>query len=208
MKFNSILLDLDGTLVDSAPDLAFALNQTLLKNNKTQKNFIDIRKLVSKGGKELIKFGFEIDELEPNFKIYHQQLLNIYKENIAKYSTLFIDIDFLNGFEKWGIVTNKPTELTHILLDKFNLKPDIVVCGDSLANNKPHPEPVLFALQKMIGATVFVGDDIVDIQAGKSAGLKTIAVNYGYGIPNKNWDYDFLVDSPKDLYQFGKIQTS
>jgi phosphoglycolate phosphatase len=202
MKFNAFLFDLDGTLVDSAKDLAFALNQTLLQHNKPAKDFAEIRSLVSQGGKALIKFGFGIAESDKNFASYHAQLLATYTQHIATQSELFIDRAFLNSVE-WGIVTNKPENLTHLLLDKLQLSPTVVVCGDTLDENKPSAKPVLFAASKLTDKNiVFVGDDIVDCQAAKNANIPSIAVSYGYGKPNKSWEYDFLINTPQEIYQF------
>ncbi len=198
MKFNTLLFDLDGTLVDSAPDLASSLNSVLAKYNKKSKKFVDIRALVSKGAKELIKFGFNIDEKNKKFNYYHQELLTIYENNIAKNSQLFAGAnDIINLLDNWGIVTNKSTKLTKLLLKKLKLKPDILVCGDTLNVNKPNPKPILYAIEKLnINSKncAFIGDDIIDIKAGNDAKITTIAVSYGYSKPNKNWHYDYVIN--------------
>jgi len=102
----------------------------------------------------------------------------------------------------WGIVTNKPENLTHLLLEKLRLKPDVVVCGDTLEHNKPHPAPLLYACSQLATTPqqcLFVGDDKNDILAGQSANIKTVAVSYGYGKIEPDWNYDYLIDKPSDL---------
>lgn len=206
MKFDTMLFDLDGTLVDTAPDLALALNHTLFKNGYPEKDFKDIRGLVSRGGKELIKLGFKIDEKNINFNKYHQQFLEFYQNNIAINSQLFSEMDsIIDSLKYWGIVTNKPTNLATSLLKKLSLNPDILVCGDSLKYNKPHPKPILFAMQKLgVKNCAFVGDSIVDMQAANSANITAIAVSYGYETPQKNWKYHHLISQPIELKQWIK----
>lgn len=207
MAINTILFDLDGTLVDTAADLAYALNLLLSENNVEKKSYEDIRSLVAFGGKALVGMGFDCDELHPEFAKRHQRLLQIYTNNIDKHSATFAGIDALMVFIKkreilWGIVTNKPENLTHLLLNKLDIKPDIVVCGDTLKYNKPHPAPLLYACARLAVDPVsclFIGDDKNDMIAGKSAGIKTVAVSYGYGKVANDWDYDYLINHPKDI---------
>jgi Predicted phosphatases len=137
MKVNTILFDLDGTLIDTAPDLAYALNTLLEEYGLSEKLYEKIKPLVALGGKALIKFGFECDENHPDFAHRHQRILSIYTDNIDKYSKTFNGIDELIKVIKnrkmfWGVVTNKPENLTHLLLKKLKLNPDVVVCGDTL----------------------------------------------------------------------------
>ena len=209
MTVNTILFDLDGTLIDTAPDLAYALNTLLLENGIAGKPYEQIKPLVAFGGKALIKFGFDCDESHPEFINRHQRILQIYTENIDKYSKTFDGIDVLIDVIKdknmyWGIVTNKPENLTYLLLDKLSLKPDVVVCGDTLAYNKPHPAPLLYACAQL-GISPqhcwFVGDDKNDMLAGKNAQIKTIAVTYGYGKVGQDWGYDYLIEQPSEILE-------
>ena len=209
MNINTILFDLDGTLIDTAPDLAYALNTLLEENNFDQKPYEQIKPLIAMGGKALVKFGFDIDESNPNFINHHQRILEIYQDNINKHSKTFDGIDkLLNLLIKkkmyWGIVTNKPENLTHLLLKKLGLKPDVVVCGDTLEFNKPHPAPLEFAcaqLGVLSDNVLFVGDDKNDIVCGENAQVKTVAVNYGYGKVTDDWNYDYLISHPSEIME-------
>lgn len=209
MTVNTILFDLDGTLIDTAPDLAYALNTLLLENGIDEKPYEKIKPLVAFGGKALIKYGFDCDESHPEFSNRHMRILEIYTNNIDKFSKTFSGIDTLLKSLKeqnlfWGIVTNKPENLTHLLLEKLGLKPDVVVCGDTLEYNKPHPAPLLYACAQL-GVSpqhcCFVGDDKNDIVAGKNANIKTIAVTYGYGKVGQDWGYDYLIKQPSEILE-------
>ncbi|CAB9539001.1 Similar to phosphoglycolate phosphatase, clustered with ubiquinone biosynthesis SAM-dependent O-methyltransferase [uncultured Gammaproteobacteria bacterium] len=207
MDINTILFDLDGTLIDTAPDLAYALNILLSENGLEKKLYNDIKPLVSFGGKALVSMGFDCDEAHPEFSKRHQRLLEIYTDNIDKHSVTFPDIDALIMLIKkrglfWGIVTNKPENLTQLLLNKLDIKPDVVVCGNTLKHNKPHPAPLLYACAQLAvkpKSCLFIGDDKNDMIAGKNAGIKTVAVAYGYGKVEQDWGYDFLVNTVKEL---------
>lgn len=209
MRINTILFDLDGTLVDTAPDLAYALNTVLLDSGRAEKPYEQIKPLVAKGGRALIRFGFDWEESHPEFNNQHQNILRIYKDNINRHSEPFAGIDkVLEDIEHkqmfWGVVTNKPQDLTHLLLKKLNLKPDVVVCGDTIEYNKPHPAPLLYAcaqLGVMPAQCLFVGDDKNDMIAGKNAQIKTVAVSYGYSKVGKDWGYDYLINQTEELLE-------
>lgn len=209
MTVNTILFDLDGTLIDTAPDLAYALNKLLKENGLSKKPYEQIKPLVAFGGKALIKFGFVCEDDHPQFTQWHQRILEIYTDNIDRSSSIFDGIESLiNTLEKrklhWGIVTNKPENLTHLLLEKLNIKPDVVVCGDTLAYNKPHPAPLLYACAQLAiepKRCLFVGDDKNDMLAGKNAGIKTVAVTYGYGKVEQDWNYDYLVNQVTEILE-------
>ncbi|BBB23908.1 phosphoglycolate phosphatase [Isorropodon fossajaponicum endosymbiont JTNG4] len=209
MSINTILFDLDGTLIDTAPDLAYALNTVLKYSGLSEKPYEKIKPLVALGGKALIKFGFDCDEFHPDFIDRHQKILNIYKDNISQFSKTFSGIDALIKTIKtrqmfWGVVTNKPENLTHLLLEKLDINPDVVVCGDTLAFNKPHPAPLLYACVQLAinpSQCLFVGDDKNDILAGKNAHIKTVAVTYGYGKVKEDWYYDYLINEAEELLE-------
>ncbi len=206
---NTLLFDLDGTLIDTAPDLAYALNVLLLENGVDEKPYEDIKPLVAFGGKALVSMGFDCDESHPEFVNRHQKLLQIYTDNIDKHSKIFAGIErLIKALQAqkifWGVVTNKPENLTHLLLNKLNINPDVVVCGDTLAYNKPHPAPLLYACAQLAvkpATCWFIGDDKNDMLAGKNAGIKTAAVTYGYGKVTPDWDYDYLIHHPKDIQE-------
>ena len=210
MTVNTILFDLDGTLVDTAPDLAYALNTLLIKNELPEKPYKNIKPLVSFGGKALIKYGFNCDENHPNFLEWHRKILEIYTDNIDRNSSTFKGVDsVIKALEAkqilWGVVTNKPEHLTLLLLEKLNINPDVVVCGDTLEFNKPHPAPLLYACAQLAvqpESCLFVGDDKNDMLAGANAGIKTIAVTYGYGKVSQDWNYDYLIDQVEELMEF------
>ena len=210
MDINTILFDLDGTLIDTAPDLAYALNTLLEEAGLEAKPFEKIKPLVAFGGKALIKFGFNCDEEHPEFSKRHQELLKIYTNNIDLNSKPFEGVSALIKTLKdrqinWGIVTNKPEYLTHLLLQKLNINVDVVVCGDTLEFSKPHPAPLLYACAQFAidpKRCIFVGDDKNDMLAGNNAGIKTVAVTYGYGNVEKNWNYDYKINHVQELLEF------
>lgn len=186
----AILFDLDGTLVDTAPDLAWALNATLQHYDRQPLPYASIRSQVSHGGIALIRLGFGIDTDDPAFETYRQHLLKIYRENISQHSQLFAGMDSLLEYLEqhdiaWGIVTNKPAWLTDPLLEQMQLQQRVgcVVSGDTCAEKKPHPMPVQHAcqlLQVEPADTWYVGDAQRDIEAGRAAGCFTIAALFGY----------------------------
>ncbi|MDB3972163.1 HAD-IA family hydrolase [Candidatus Thioglobus sp.] len=209
MDINTILFDLDGTLIDTAPDLAYALNTLLEEAGLEAKPFEKIKPLVAFGGKALIKFGFNCDEEHPEFSKRHQELLKIYTNNIDLNSKPFEGVSALIKTLKerqinWGIVTNKPEYLTHLLLQKLNINVDVVVCGDTLEFSKPHPAPLLYACAQFAidpKRCIFVGDDKNDMLAGSNAGIKTVAVTYGYGNVEQNWNYDYKINHVQELLE-------
>jgi N-acetyl-D-muramate 6-phosphate phosphatase len=209
MDINTILFDLDGTLIDTAPDLAYALNTLLEEAGLEAKTFEKIKPLVAFGGKALIKFGFNCDEEHPEFSKRHQKLLEIYTNNIDLNSKPFEGVSALIKTLKerqinWGIVTNKPEYLTHLLLQKLNINVDVVVCGDTLEFSKPHPAPLLYACAQFSvdpKRCIFVGDDKNDMLAGSNAGIKTVAVTYGYGNVEQNWNYDYKINHVQELLE-------
>lgn len=186
----TVLFDLDGTLLDTAPDLAEALNNVLINNGRDALSHEVIRPHVSHGAAALVRFGFELAEDHPQFESLRQQLLTYYKEHIAENTRPFDGIpELLDYIEKqdmnWGIVTNKPSWLTTPLLQALGLagRPACIVCGDTLSERKPHPAPMFYACEQAgseVSECIYIGDAERDIQAGQRAGMRTIIALFGY----------------------------
>ena len=211
-EINAVLFDLDGTLIDTAPDMASALNALLLKHGKQALPYEPVRNIVSKGGSALVRLGFGEDIQEEKRLALLQQFLDIYSASLCNESKLFDGVEeLLNLFDsrqmQWGVVTNKPGWLTVPLLKQLDLfdRAACVVSGDTLDKRKPDPEPLLFACNK-IGCpaqqAVYVGDDERDIIAGKAAGMHTLVAKYGYIASNENpqaWGATGIIASVTEL---------
>ena len=207
-----VLFDLDGTFADTAPDLADALNHTLERHGRTPLPYERIRPIVSHGGAALIRLGFGLTPEDADFDHFKQDLLDHYEHNLCARTRLFDGMDqVLASLEAsgiaWGIVTNKPAWLTDPLMSALGLdrRAASIVSGDTCANRKPHPEPILCACRDMgvePARSIYVGDAERDIAAGRAAGTATIAALYGYLLEDDNpdaWNADARIDAPADL---------
>lgn len=212
LPLRTVLFDLDGTLLDTAPDLAFALNHVLKAQEKSPLAFEAIRPVVSHGGKALIELGFGIEDTSPDFEPLRQQLLDTYRSNLARGTRPFPGIlDLLNNIESrgmnWGVVTNKPAWLTEPLLQALGLfdRAACVVSGDTLDQRKPHPAPMHLACQQANsppGACLYVGDAERDIEAGRNAGMRTLIALFGYIMEEDepdDWAADGQVEQPGNI---------
>ena len=186
----AMLFDLDGTLLDSAPDLVGSLNWVRQSEKLPPLPVWEMSQHASKGALGLLTAGMpESDEVTR--ESWRLKFLEHYAENSYRHSSLFDGIPELLEFLDqaaipWGVVTNKIESLTLPIIEAAELMESIscVVCGDTLSQSKPHPAPVSLACGILGVApenTLFVGDDIRDIQAGQAAGTQTAAVHYGYG---------------------------
>ncbi|HIE54929.1 MAG TPA: HAD family hydrolase [Chromatiaceae bacterium] len=208
----AVLFDLDGTLADTAPDLAFALNQTLAAFGQPPLPFETIRPVVSHGGMALIRLGFGLEPDAPGFEERRQYLLRIYLDNICRDTRLFPGMEqVLEQLARqripWGIVTNKPAWLTEPLLERLPMpvQPSCTVSGDTCPERKPHPMPLLHAC-KLIGSrpehSLYVGDAERDMTAGKAAGMTTVCACFGYLLPEdrpETWPADVRIEAPEAL---------
>lgn len=208
----TVLFDLDGTLADTAPDLAFALNQVLIEHGKAPLPFETIRPHVSHGGPALTKLGFGITAGHPDFEPRRQRLLEIYRDNIARETTLFPGMgELLNHIEEnnmnWGVITNKPGWLTEPLMDALELtqRAACIVSGDTCDNRKPHPEPILHGCQ-LAGSEaqhcIYIGDAQRDIESGRRAGMRTIVALFGYigeDEAPQQWQADVMLETPQAI---------
>ncbi|MCB1663138.1 MAG: phosphoglycolate phosphatase [Pseudomonadales bacterium] len=189
-----IFFDLDGTLIDSLPDLAWAVDRMMLSMNKTPPGILNTKSWVGNGAAKLIKRALTHSmDAEPEAKEFHhaQQLFNrFYSETLSVRSRLYEGVMVtLEQLKRHAIgfvcITNKPSEFTLPLLQQLCLTPffDLVICGDSLNYKKPHPEPLFYAAEQSqiaISDCLMVGDSKNDIEAARAAGCPVVAVSYGY----------------------------
>ncbi len=206
----AVLFDLDGTLADTAPDLAAAVNKMRTDRGLEKTPFELLRPEASAGARGLIGVAFDITPNEPDYDALRIEFLANYEANIADHTTLFAGItELLKQIEalnlQWGIVTNKPARYTDALIPEIGLhKTACAISGDSTAHAKPHPLPLLEAarqLQLPPEQCWYVGDDLRDIQAGKAAGMLSIAAGWGYCGQTEplSWDADLIASHPLDL---------
>jgi len=212
MQITTVLFDLDGTLLDTAPDLADALNTVLAENRREPLPYETIRGVVSHGGMALIKLGFGLDESSPDFEPLRQRLLSIYRANLSGKTRPFPGMAELleqleQGGRNWGVVTNKPAWLTEPLMQDLGLlqRAACVVSGDTLDERKPHPAPMLHA-SELAGSRpeqcVYIGDARRDIEAGKNARMHTLVALFGYFMDDdrpREWQADGMLQQPLDL---------
>jgi phosphoglycolate phosphatase len=211
-KMRAVLFDLDGTLADTAPDLAAALNALLAEQNRPTLPFHVIRPVVSHGSTGLLRLGFSLKPTDANFAQLRERLLQLYAANLCRETRVFPGVaELLAQLAArdivWGIVTNKPAFLTEPLIDHLGLEhpPACVVSGDTVANRKPHPEPMLHACaiaRAQPSETLYVGDAERDIHAGRDAGMKTLVALFGYIGENEQpegWGADGMIDAPLDV---------
>jgi len=208
---SAVLFDLDGTLLDTAPDMITVLDQLLAEESREPIDFELGRAYVSNGSLGLIDIAF--GELEEAHRLsLRDRYLDLYEDHLAIHTAPFEGIDtVLEHLEQtgipWGIVTNKPGYLTEPLLDTLGLlsRCACVVSGDTLPERKPHPQPLLHAA-RLIGIdpaqAMYVGDANRDIIAGRAAGMMTVAATYGFIMPDDDisaWQADHTIDDPVEL---------
>ena len=206
----AILFDLDGTLADTAPDLAAAVNLLRAERGLAPTDYALLRPTASAGARGMIGAAFGLKPEDEGFVELRDGFFHNYQAAMAVHSTLFPGIvELLAGIERaglrWGIVTNKPARFTDPLLPQIGLAhAACVVSGDTTPHAKPHPLPLLEAASRLGLAPEqcwYVGDDLRDIQAGKAAAMKTIACGWGYcgAVEPQGWQADYLFDSPMEL---------
>lgn len=215
MKRPAILFDLDGTLVDSAPDLAGAGNTLRLARGLPARALADYRPYTSAGARGMLGVALGVGPDAPDFEALRDEFLAAYARRLTHLTRCFPAIDvLLDQLDArqcpWGIVTNKAARFTqpivsHLGLDK---RAGTVISGDTTPHAKPHPEPLLEAARRLQippGDCIYVGDDLRDVQAGRAAGMKTVAVRWGYlgdDLPIEAWGADDLIDHPQSLLKW------
>lgn len=212
--YAGIFFDLDGTLADTAPDLVAAMNKLLLARDLEPKPYALLRPHASAGARGLLEGAFGIGPDHPDFIALRDEFFGHYEKALLVESKLFDGIDHLldqmdEARLPWGIITNKSERFTNPLTDLMGLRQRAIstVSGDTTPYSKPHPEPILHAARSSnIDPTksIYVGDDIRDVLAGKAAGMKTVAAAYGYcgcKEPPEAWGADYVVNHPTELLQ-------
>jgi len=204
----AVLFDLDGTLLDTAKDLGKALNEVLASCERAPIPFKEYRNIASDGAKGLLELGFGEDIKAYDFGRLRQQFLDYYEQNICVDTTLFAGVQNVietlqEGNIPWGIVTNKPAWLTALLLPHFSVfdSCSVVISGDTLAQRKPHPLPLLHAAQQLNvdpSACWYVGDAQRDIEAANAANMYSVLARYGYienHLPIASWNADLEIST-------------
>ncbi len=208
----AVLFDLDGTLADSAGDLALALNMIRASRGMPAMPDAQLRPYASSGARGLLHRGLGLTPDDAEYATLRETFLSNYESNIARNTTLFEGVvPLLDGIEArglaWGIVTNKFARFTAQVVKALGLVPrtGVVVSGDTTPHAKPHPAPLLHAAQALRiepSRCVYVGDDLRDVEAGNAAGMATIVAGYGYmgtGGDARRWPATGWIDAPEDL---------
>jgi phosphoglycolate phosphatase len=208
----AVLFDLDGTLVDTAPDMARTVNAMRTRRGLAPVPTAQVRAQVSNGARGMIVAAFGITVEHPDFQGMREEFLEIYAGNLCIDSRLFDGMEKLLGDLDaegiaWGVVTNKFERFARPLIAGLDLasRAAVVVGGDTCPRPKPFPDPLLHAAAAMGVApmnTLYVGDDVRDVQAARAAGMPVVVAGYGYlgdGIPPSQWGADAVLDSPAGI---------
>lgn len=212
-KIRAVMFDLDGTLLDTAPDFIVVVNKLRAEYQQQPLAADVIRACVSNGSKALIRLAFDIDENHAEFERRRLRLLELYLDNLAVYTAPFPGIDNLLAQLDlhniaWGIATNKPAIYTLPLMDALDMQPAplSIICPDHVKHSKPDPEALVLASQQLGCSTdeiIFIGDHKRDIDCGKGAGSITIAAAYGYIDKDddiSHWEADYCVNHADEIW--------
>jgi phosphoglycolate phosphatase len=206
-----VLFDFDGTLADTAPDLAAAVNRMRTEQGRDALPIERLRPFASAGARGLVHAGFGVKPEDAEYAALRETFLEYYAERVCEETKLFPGIAELLGELRaraiaWGIVTNKATRFTERIILQLELRPDCVACGDTTPHLKPHPAPLLHAAEQLKLAPehcVYLGDDLRDMKAAQAAGMRPIAVEWGYHHPEQggpgSWDAAAVIAHPMEL---------
>ena len=211
----TVLFDLDGTLVDSAPDLTGAANELRQEHGHPALPYEHLRPMVGAGARGMVGLAFGVKPGDAGYEELKARFLALYAQRLLHNTTVFAGMwPVLDRLEQhglgWGIVTNKAHHLALAVTEGLGLhaRARVLIGGDSTPYAKPHPEPLLEAcrrLQTDPATCAYVGDDLRDIQAGRAAGMVTLAASWGYlgqGEAIQEWGADSLLDQPHSLLQW------
>jgi 2-phosphoglycolate phosphatase len=212
MRLRAVLFDMDGTLLDTAPDFIAICQAMLAERGLPPVNDKLIRDEISGGARAMVSAAFAMSPEAPEFEALRLEFLERYQVDCAVHSKLFEGMaELLADIESakliWGVVTNKPVRFAQPIMEQLGLseRSAVLICPDHVSKSKPDPEPLLLACKMLDldpASVLFVGDDLRDIESGRDAGTKTAAVRYGYIHPHDNpdhWGADVVVNHPLDL---------
>ena len=207
-----VLFDLDGTLIDSAPDLGGAANDLRARRGLEAIPLERFRPMTGAGARGMVGVALGLGPGDAGFEEARDEFLAIYESRMTRDTRVFASMEpVLERLEArgraWGIVTNKAERFTLPLVGALGLaqRASVVICGDTTPRAKPHPDPLLEAARRLERAPdtcVYVGDDLRDVQAGRAAGMVTVAAAWGYlgsGDHIDDWGADHVIDSPQAL---------
>jgi N-acetyl-D-muramate 6-phosphate phosphatase len=207
----AVLFDLDGTFADTAPDLGRAVNAMRAARGLGPVALAETRRVTSLGARGLLGVGFDIGPDHADYAAMREEFLQIYESNLCRDTVLFPGMaELVDRLEadglRWGIVTNKAERFAKPLMQQlgYATRAACIIGGDTTAHMKPHPAPLLAAAQAIHvepQSCVYVGDDERDIQAGRAAGMRTVAVRFGYlnGSNPDDWGADSIVSVPTEI---------
>ncbi|HEX6016876.1 MAG TPA: phosphoglycolate phosphatase [Burkholderiaceae bacterium] len=212
LRYDAVLFDLDGTLIDSAPDLVGTANDLRAQRGLPPMALEALRPMVSAGARGMVGAAFGVKPGESQFEPLRDEFLERYAQRLLESTRVFEAMQpVLQALEaaslRWGIVTNKASRFTEPIVEGLALRrrAAALVCGDTTAHAKPHPAPLLEAARQLDLQAVrcaYVGDDLRDVAAGRAAGMATLVAAWGYlgdGAPPHEWGADAILDTPDEL---------
>jgi N-acetyl-D-muramate 6-phosphate phosphatase len=210
----AVLLDLDGTLADTAPDLGYAMNRMRAARGMPALPYAAMRPYTSLGARGLLGVGFDVTPEHPEYIALRDEFLDIYAANLCRETRLFPGMaELLAELERravlWGVVTNKAERYTYPLLELLAVRSRAacIIGGDTTGRIKPDPAPLLAASER-IGVNpqhcIYLGDDRRDMEAGRAAGMTVVVAKFGYlnGNDPETWAADGMIDNPLELLRF------